>query len=75
MGDVHLMIQTECTLFFEQNPYSFETVEGLAERLGRTPEVLRPALEKLESLSILSQINTGDRPLYRYNQPNIINVG
>lgn len=69
------MLQTECTLFFEENPYALETVEGLAERLGRKAEHLRPVLEHLVSLSILSQVGNQDRVLYRYSRPDSMAIG
>lgn len=66
-----LMVQTECTLFFEENPYAIETAEGLADRLGRKLDYIQPVLDHLVQLSILSQIDTGSSPLYRYCQPDI----
>lgn len=75
MRNIHLMLQAECTLLFEQNPYLLETVDGLAERLGRDAEVLQPVLQQLVQLSILDQLSSGEHLLYRYNQPDIVNVG
>lgn len=69
------MLQTECTLFFEENPYAFETVEGLANRLGRKIEHIQPVLESLVKLSILSQVGTQKHVLYRYSQPDSMEIG
>ena len=33
-----IMLGIECTLFFEENPYTFDNLEGLAYRLGRKQE-------------------------------------
>ncbi|GAB7389250.1 hypothetical protein BSNK01_30880 [Bacillaceae bacterium] len=66
-----LIIQTECLLFFEENPHAYETAEGLAWRLGRKVEHIQPVLKQLVELSILSQIGTGERALYRYSQPDV----
>ncbi|MFC4768034.1 hypothetical protein [Effusibacillus consociatus] len=64
-----LPLQMECTLFFQENPYTLETLAGLALRLGRKPEDIRPALQHLVSLSILEEIGEGERAIYRYNHP------
>lgn len=64
-----LSLRMECTLFFQENPYTFETAEGLALRLGRKREHIEPILQHLVSLSILEKIGEGDRAIYRYNQP------
>lgn len=70
-----LMLQTECTLFFEENPYTFETVAGLATRLGRKEEHIQPVLDLLVRLSILSQLGTEGRAIYHYNQPDTMVLG
>jgi hypothetical protein len=70
-----LMLQTECTLFFEENPYALETVEGLANRLGRKIEHIQPVLERLVQLSILSQVGVQKHVLYRYSQPDSLEIG
>lgn len=66
-----LPLQMECTLFFQENPYAFETVDGLALRLGRKVEHLVPVLKYLVSTSILEEITNGDNPIYHYVQPDI----
>lgn len=67
-------LQMECTLFFQMNPHAYETVEGLALRLGRKPEHLDHILQQLVSLTILKRIGEGERSIYCYNQPDMIHV-
>lgn len=67
-------LQMECTLFFQMNPYSYESAEGLAMRLGRKSEHLLPVLERLVTLAILKQTGEGERSIYCYNQPDTIHV-
>ncbi len=68
-------LQIECTMFFQENPYTFETLDGLSIRLGRNQEDLRPVLENLVSNSILEIIGTGERAIYRYIQPQLMDIG
>ncbi|WP_019153724.1 hypothetical protein [Robertmurraya massiliosenegalensis] len=63
-------LKVECTLFFEENPYTLETAEGLASRLGRKSTELVLILEHLVSVSILEKIGDGDQAIYRYVQPD-----
>lgn len=64
-----IMLQVECTYFFEENPFALETGESLAMRLGRSADDLVPVLERLVELSVLTRIGDGDQPVYRYNKP------
>jgi hypothetical protein len=66
-----LPLQMECTMFFQENPYTFETVDGLAIRLGRKVEDLDPIIQRLVALSILDKIGEGVRTIYRYKIPNM----
>lgn len=43
--------------FFVQNPYAFDSAEGLAVRIGRAPERIGPVLERLVEAGFL---RTGD---------------
>lgn len=63
-------LQMECTRFFQNNPYSMETVEGISLRLGRKMEILDPVLGRLVSLSILEKTGNGSRSIYRYIEPS-----
>ncbi|MFC5986140.1 hypothetical protein ACFPXP_06805 [Marinicrinis lubricantis] len=67
-----LSLQAECSLYFEENPYSIENEQGLALRLGRRREDLMPVLERLTSLSILQRVGEGEHAYYKYNQPDVI---
>jgi hypothetical protein len=67
-------LQIECTLFFQENPYTFETLEGLAVRLGRNLEDLRPVLDNLVESSILEVIGSGAQSIYRYIQPVWVDI-
>ncbi|ADU30485.1 hypothetical protein [Evansella cellulosilytica] len=64
-------LEVECTIFFQENPYSYETLHGLGRRLGRNPIDLQPVLEKLVHSTILEMIGEGDSAIYRYVQPKI----
>ncbi|QHS21920.1 hypothetical protein GWK91_02725 [Virgibacillus sp. MSP4-1] len=66
-----LPLQLECTMYFEHNPYAYETIEGLAVRLGRSPADLEKTLRHLVSLNILEMIGEGNSAIYCYNQPNL----
>lgn len=65
------MLRTECNLFFQENPYTYETTQGLAVRLGRKADHLKPILEELVSLSILEKVGEGERSIFRYIEPAI----
>lgn len=74
MGEGNLFsLQMECTMFFQENPYAFETIDGLALRVGRKVEQLEPILQELVSLSILKKIGEGENSIYCYVKPDIIN--
>ncbi|WP_274364413.1 hypothetical protein [Paenibacillus thermotolerans] len=64
-----LSLRLECTLFFQGNPYAFETEEGLAVRLGRRVEHIKPVLIELVNSSILEKTGDGDLAIYRYVEP------
>ena len=64
-----MMLQVECTYFFEENPFALETGESLATRLGRSVDDLIPVLERLVELSVLTRIGSGEQSVYRYNRP------
>ncbi|MRG85720.1 hypothetical protein GH754_05145 [Salinibacillus xinjiangensis] len=67
-----LPLQLECTLYFENNPYAYETVDGLSVRLGRKAEDLEKILEHLVSLNIVEVIGKGATAIYHYNQPELV---
>ncbi|WP_174729049.1 hypothetical protein [Mesobacillus harenae] len=67
---INLPLQMECTLFFQENPYMFETLDGIALRLGRKREDIDPVVKQLVSNSLLEKIGDGDQAIYRYIQPD-----
>lgn len=67
-----MLLQVECTYFFEENPYAIETKKSLALRLGRSADDLEPVLNNLVSLTILTRSGDGEDSIYRYNRPMII---
>jgi len=64
-----LTLRIECTLFFQGNPFAYETEEGLALRTGRKVEHLKPVLTELVNSSILEKLGEGDGAIYRYAEP------
>lgn len=62
-------IRIECTLFFQRNPYTLETEQGVAMRTGRRVEHIREVLDELVHTAILEKIGEGERAIYRYVQP------
>ncbi|MGJ7918981.1 hypothetical protein [Neobacillus sp. LXY-4] len=67
---MNMSLQIECTLFFQENPYTFETLNGIALRLGRNPEDIKLAIKHLMSISVLEMIGEGDQAIYRYIEPD-----
>jgi hypothetical protein len=64
-----LKLQVECVIFFQNNPYALESIEGISLRLGRNVEHLEAIVLRLVSLSILEKIGNGPRSIYRYIPP------
>lgn len=64
-----LKLQVECVMFFHNNPYALESIEGLSQRLGRDIVHLEATLVRLVSLAILERIGSGPRSIYRYIPP------
>ena len=71
MENHEIILGIECTLFFEENPFTFDNLEGLAYRLGRKQEQLQPILNRLVSQSIIARIGEGQMAIYQYVQPEI----
>nr|WP_275980361.1 hypothetical protein [Halalkalibacter alkaliphilus] len=61
-------------MFFQENPYAYETVKGLAARLGRNTDDLMGVLDQLVSTMVLEVIGTGESAIYRYIQPVTIDL-
>ncbi len=67
--EIVLKLQVECVMFFQNNPYALESIEGLSLRLGREIEHLEAIVLRLVSLAILERIGNGSRSIYRYIPP------
>ena len=67
--EIVLKLQVECVMFFHNNPYALESIDGLSLRLGREAELLETSLLRLVSLAILERIGNGPRSIYRYIPP------
>jgi hypothetical protein len=71
MEQHEIYLGIECTLFFEENPYTFDSLEGIAYRLGRKQEHLKPILNRLVMQAILVRVGEGNQAIYQYVQPEI----
>ncbi|UCZ52420.1 hypothetical protein LGQ02_16490 [Bacillus shivajii] len=69
-SDELLPLEIECISFFEENRFTFETVEGIANRLGRHPEDIQIALEELNKRTILAKIDSDLEAIYHYREPD-----
>lgn len=68
-----LSLQMECTLLFQSHPYMIENLEGLALRLGRKIEDIKPVIELLIHQQIIKLMGSNkESPLYCYNEPVVI---
>jgi hypothetical protein len=67
--EIVLKLQVECVMFFHNNPYALESLEGLSLRLGRDVKHLEAILLRLVTLAILEKIGSGPRSIYRYIPP------
>lgn len=56
------------TVFFRDNPGVVETLEGLAIRLGTTPDKLRDAIADHVSIGLLKERVIGDRTVLIYDR-------
>jgi hypothetical protein len=75
MVSFHLnQLQVECTMAFQKNPYTVETIDGLSTRLEQNPEDLCLILEQLVANAIVEIIGKGYNTIYRYIQPAIVEV-
>lgn len=62
------MLRLELIEFFQSNPYAWETAEGLARKIGRDPEKVQEAIQRLLDLGIVAT-RPGASPRYRYEPP------
>jgi hypothetical protein len=62
------LLKWECTLFFQNNPYTVDTALGIARRIGRQAEAVRHTLNELVRVNILEKIGETDDAVYRYQE-------
>lgn len=65
--EIELLLTTEVALFFERNPFTVETDEGVARKLGRRTDQVQRALELLVERRILTR--EGNGTLFAYVPP------
>lgn len=57
--------EVDLATLFVQNPYTCDSAEGLAHRIGRRVERVRVALERLTHAGLLQAIDLRDLRVYR----------
>lgn len=67
------MVRIDLLAFFQANPHTVDTVEGLARRLHRLPDEIRPALDFLSRIGVLQKANYGRLDLFWLNKGEMIN--
>lgn len=58
------IVRIDLLAFFQANPHTVDTAEGLARRLHRLPAEIRPALDFLTRIGILQKASYGSLHLY-----------
>ncbi len=71
---MNMPLQIKCTLYFQENSYTVETLDGIASKLGGSLEEIKTAVDYLSSVSILETIGEGENASYRYIQPSCIQM-
>ncbi len=67
------MVCIDLLAFFQANPHTVDTVDGLARRLHRLPDEIRPALDFLSRIGVLQKANYGRLDLFWLNKGEMIN--
>ncbi|NLN22263.1 MAG: hypothetical protein GX188_09740 [Syntrophomonadaceae bacterium] len=67
------MVRIDLLAFFQANPHTVDTVDGLARRLHRLPDEIRPALDFLSRIGVLQKANYGRLDLFWLNKGEMIN--
>jgi predicted transcriptional regulator len=68
LNDDESLLKWECTLFFQNNPYTIESATGIALRIGRKEEAVQQTLSKLVELDIIEKIGESNEAIYRYRE-------
>ncbi|KAA0546939.1 helix-turn-helix transcriptional regulator [Bacillus sp. BGMRC 2118] len=58
------VIMKEVVEYLTENPYSYETVEGLSMKIGRKEKDLEIVLEELVSANIITEKGSSHHPVY-----------
>jgi hypothetical protein len=66
------IIRIELLTFFQANPYTRDTVDGLALRLHRPRQQVEEALHALSALGILEKCGTENITIYRLRNGDLI---
>lgn len=66
------IVRIDLLTFFQANPHTVDTVEGLARRLHRLPAEIRPALDFLSRIGVLQRANYGSLHLYCLKKRELI---
>ncbi len=61
-------LKAQVIVFYNNNPGVIETAEGLARRLGLSPEPLREALADHVRLGMLVERRLGDKTVFLFNR-------
>jgi hypothetical protein len=60
--------KVELLKLFQANPSLVDSIEGVALRMGKTPEAIKSDVEELVDLGILSYRKIGTRDLFQFNR-------
>jgi hypothetical protein len=62
------LLKWECTLFFQNNPYTMDTALGISRRVGHRLEAVQNTLNQLVQVNILEKIGETNDAVYRYQE-------
>jgi two-component system, sporulation sensor kinase E len=66
------VVTMEVVLFFYNNPFSIEDLEGLSKRISRRQKLVEPAIKILTELGVLTRQKTRTRELYAYTKDTTV---
>lgn len=66
------VLRIELLTFFQANPHTRDTVDGLALRLHRPSSQVKEALKALSALGILEMSDNGKVTIYRLHNGDLI---
>lgn len=58
------LVVVDLVTFFVRNPYTCDSAESLAVRVGRRADRVRPVLDGLAEAGLLHAVDLGDLPVY-----------